>query len=147
VHRKNEYEDAFAFGEAAHPPPGRAQTPAAPRVDADIDAIRELRDRIRRLWMNLAAPSREELGVRLELLRAAADRRDTDSKPVREALQQVLLTVGTGVLATLSEPTRQRLAALTGIALPGHGASADRTDGAARRPAQPASSPESGGDG
>jgi hypothetical protein len=39
---------------------------------------------------------------------------------VREALQEVLLSIGTGALAALSEPTRQRLAALTGIALPGH---------------------------
>jgi hypothetical protein len=39
---------------------------------------------------------------------------------VREALQEVVLSIGTGALAALSEPTRQRLAALTGIALPGH---------------------------
>lgn len=104
-------------GPAPHPVPGRAQMPAAPCIDADIEAIGELQDRIRHLWAGLTEPSRVELGARLELLRAAAERRETDSKPVREALQQVLLNVGTGALATLGEATRQRLAALTGIAL------------------------------
>jgi hypothetical protein len=89
-------------------------------IDADIEAIRELRVRIEHLWGNLAAPSREDLSARLDLLGTAADHRATDSRPVREALQEVLLSIGTGALAALSERTRQRLADLTGIALPGH---------------------------
>lgn len=100
--------------------PGTAQIPAVSHVDADIKAIRELQERIELLWGNLAAPSREDLSARLDLLGTAADHRTTDSKPVREALQEVLLSIGTGALAALSEPTRQRLAALTGITLPGH---------------------------
>ncbi len=98
----------------------RAQTPETSRVDADVEAIRELRERVEHLWGNPATPSREDLSARLDFLSAAADHRATDSRPVREALQEVLLSVGTGALATLSEPTRHRLAALTGIALPGH---------------------------
>jgi len=90
------------------------------RIDADVEAIRELQERIEHLWGNPAAPSREDLSVRLDLLGTAADHRATDSRSVREALQEVLLSVGTGALAALSEPTRQRLAALTGIALSGH---------------------------
>lgn len=100
--------------------PGRAQTPQTSHVDADIAAIRELRERVEHLWGNPAAPSREDLSTRLDLLGTAADHGATDSRLVREALQEVLLSVGTGALATLSEPTRHRLAALTGIALPGH---------------------------
>jgi hypothetical protein len=106
--------------------PGLAQIPARSHVDADVEAIRELQERIGHLWGNLAAPFREDLSARLDLLGAAADQRATDSRPVREALQDVLLSVGTGALTALSEPTRQRLAALTGITLPGHLSSADR---------------------
>jgi len=100
--------------------PGRAQIPTAPYIDADVEAICELRNRIRHLWANLTAPSREGLSVRLDLLGTAADHRDTNSMPVRQALQEVLISVGTGALGTLSETTRQRLTALTGIALPDH---------------------------
>jgi len=100
--------------------PGRAQTPETSRIDADVEAIRELRERVEHLWENPAVPSREALSARLNLLGAAADRRATDSRQVREALQEVLLSVGTSALAALSEPTRHRLAALTGIALPGY---------------------------
>ena len=147
MQHKNAYEDAFVPAAAANPLPGRAQRPAAPRIGADIDAIHELRERIRYLWTNLAAPAREDLSARLELLWAAAERRDTNSKSVREVLQQVLLIVGTGALATLSDTTRQRLAALTGIALPGHRALPSLPDSAAPRPAtQTTLSPESGGD-
>jgi hypothetical protein len=125
VQHQNAPEDTFAE-RLAESVPGRAQTPMASRIDADVEAIRELRERIEHLWGNLAAPSREYLRARLDLLGTAADHRATDSRPVREALQEVLLTVGTGALATLSEPTRQRLAALTGIALPDHLPSGDR---------------------
>ena len=100
--------------------PGSAQTPAEPRVEDDVAAIRELLDRIRSLWSDLTAHSHAELRERMQGLSVAAENRDTGSRSVRESLQQVLLTMGTGALATLSEPTRQRLAALTGIALPGH---------------------------
>lgn len=95
-------------------------------VDADVEAIRELQERIQLLWGNLAVASREDLSARLDLLGIAADHRATDSRPVREALQEVLLSIGTGALAAMSEPTRQRLAALTGIALPSHLPSAGR---------------------
>lgn len=108
---------------------GRAQTPAEPRIDEDVEAIRELLERIRQLWGGLTVDSREELGERMRGLDAAAASRDTGSRPVREMLQHVLLTVGTGALATLSEPSRRRLAALTGIALPGRRAPSDRADG------------------
>jgi hypothetical protein len=118
VQQENAPGDALVPGEAANRTPGRAQTPAAACVDADVAAIHELQDLIQYLWANPAAPSREDLRARLELLWKAADRRDTDSKPVREALQQVLLTVGLGALATLSEETRERLTTLTGIAFP-----------------------------
>ncbi|WP_042421909.1 hypothetical protein [Streptacidiphilus anmyonensis] len=119
MQHENAHEDAGDPEAAEDRTPGRAQTPAASCVDADIAAIHELQGQIRSLWANLTAPSREDLRVRLELLWTAADRRDTDSRPVREALQQVLLTVGLGALATLSEETRQRLSDLTGISLPG----------------------------
>lgn len=99
--------------------PGRAQIPVWSRVDADVAAIRELRERIGQLWANLTVPAREDLSARLELLGAAVDHRATNSRQVREALQAVLLSIGTGALAVLSEPTRQRLSALTGITLPG----------------------------
>lgn len=107
------------IGQLPESAPGIAQTPAVSRIDADIKAIRELQEQIEHLWGNLAAPSREDLSARLDLLGMAADHRATDSRSVREALQEVLLSIGTGALAALSEPTRQRLAALTGIALPG----------------------------
>ncbi|WP_042384087.1 hypothetical protein [Streptacidiphilus melanogenes] len=119
MRQDNVPEDSPDPREPARRKPGRAQTPAASCVDADIAAIHELQGQIRYLWANLTAPSREDLRVRLELLWTAADRRDTDSRAVREALQQVLLTVGLGALATLSEETRRRLTALTGISLPG----------------------------
>lgn len=108
---------------------GRAQTPAEPRIGDDVAAIRELLDRIHRLWADLTPSSREELGGRTHSLGAAADSRDTSSKAVRETLQQVLIIMGTGALATLSEASRQRLAALTGIALPGHHAPSGQADG------------------
>jgi hypothetical protein len=120
VQHQNAPNDTFATRQLAESAPGIAQTPTVSHIDADIEAIRELQERIEHLWGNLAAPSRADLSARMELLAAAADNRATDSRPVREALQQVLLSIGTGALAALSEPTRQRLAALTGIALPGH---------------------------
>jgi hypothetical protein len=101
--------------------PGRGQLPAEPRIDDDVQAIGELLNHIRSLWADLTTHSREVLEKQLEMLASAADSRDTGSKPVRATLQQVLLTIGTGALAVLSEPTRRRLAALTGIALPGSG--------------------------
>jgi hypothetical protein len=119
VHRPNAPKDTLAADPLVESVPRRAQTPMASRIDADVEAIRELHERIDHLWENLAAPSRKDLSARLDMLGAAAHHRATDSKPVREALQEVLLSVGTGALATLSEPTRQRLAALTGIALTG----------------------------
>ena len=109
----------FAIEQLAESVPGIAQTPTVSDIDADIEAIRELQERIKHLWGNLEAPSREDLSARLDLLGTAADHRATDSRSVRGALQEVLLSIGTGALAALSEPTRQRLAALTGIALPG----------------------------
>lgn len=120
MQHQNAPKDTFTAEHLMASLPGRAQTPQASRVDADVEAIRELRERLEHLWGNPAAPSREDLSARLDLLGAAADHRATDSRLVREALQEVLLSVGTGALATLSEPTRHRLAALTGIALPGH---------------------------
>jgi hypothetical protein len=117
---KNAPKDTFAVKRLMESAPGRAQTPAASRIDADVEAIRELQARIEHLWGNLPAPSREDLSTRMDLLSAAADHRATDSRQVREALQDVLLSVGTGALAMLTEPTRQRLAALTGIELPDH---------------------------
>ena len=116
---QNAPKDTFAIEQLTESAPGIAQTPAVSHIDADIEAIRELQERIEYLWGNLAAPSREDLSARLDLLGTAADQRATDSRPVREALQEVLLSIGTGALAALSDPTRQRLAALTGIALPG----------------------------
>lgn len=119
MQHQNAPKDTFATEQLAESAPGIAQTPTVSLVDADIEAIRELRERIEHLWGNLAAPSREDLSTRLDLLGTAANHRATDSRTVREALQEVLLSIGTGALAALSEPTRQRLAALTGIALPG----------------------------
>jgi hypothetical protein len=120
VQHQNAPKDTFTGEHLVASLPGRAQTPQASHVDADVEAIRELRERVEHLWGNPAAPSRDDLSARLDLLGAAADHRATDSRPVRQALQEVLLSVGTGALATLSEPTRHRLAALTGITLPGH---------------------------
>jgi hypothetical protein len=120
VQHQNAPNNTFATEQLAESAPRIAQTPTVSHIDADIEAIRELRVRIEHLWGNLAAPSREDLSARLDLLGTAADHRATDSRPVREALQEVLLSIGTGALAALSEPTRQRLADLTGIALPGH---------------------------
>jgi hypothetical protein len=126
VQHQNAPNDTSASEHLVKSIPGPAQTPTASHVDADIEAIRELQERIQHLWGNLAAASREDLNARLDLLGTAADHRATDTRPVREALQEVLLSIGTGALAALSEPTRQRLAALTGIALPGHLPPADR---------------------
>jgi hypothetical protein len=120
VQHQNAPNNTFAIKKLTESTPGIAQTPTASHIGADIEAIRELQERIEHLWGNLAVPSRENLSAWLDLLGTAADRRATDSRPVREALQEVLLSIGTGALAALSEPTRQRLAALTGIALPGH---------------------------
>lgn len=126
MQHQNAPNHAFAADHLKESVPGRAQTPMASRIDADIEAIRELQERIEHLWGNLAASSREGLSARLDMLGTAADQRTTDSRSVREALQEVLLSIGTGALATLSEPTRHRLAALTGIALPGHRPSVGR---------------------
>jgi hypothetical protein len=120
VQHQNAPNDTFAGERLGESVPGRAQIPLASHIDADIAAIRELRERIERVRENLAAPFRADLSAWLNLLSVAVDHRATDSRPVREALQEVMLSVGTGALATLSEPTRHRLAALTGIALPGH---------------------------
>jgi hypothetical protein len=120
VQRQNAPDDTSAIKQLAEPVPGIAQTPTASHIDADIEAIRELQNRIGHLWGNLTAPSREGLSVRLDLLGTAADHRATDTRQVREALQEVLLSIGTGALVALSDPTRQRLTALTGIALPGY---------------------------
>ncbi|HEX3956997.1 MAG TPA: hypothetical protein VHZ03_10235 [Trebonia sp.] len=120
MQHKNAPEDTFTAERLAESAPGRAQTPMASHIDADVEAIRELQECIQHLWENLPVPSREDLSTRLDLLSTAADHRATDSSPVRKALQEVLLSVGTAALATLSGPTRQRLAALTGIALPDH---------------------------
>lgn len=116
----NRRGDTIATEYPAESFPGIAQKSTMPHIDADVAAIRELQDRIEQLWGNLAAPSRADLSARLDLLATAADHRATDSRRVREALQAILLSVGTGALAALSEPTRRRLAALTGVALPGH---------------------------
>jgi hypothetical protein len=126
--RENE-EDEFAPADSGRLVPGRAHTPAPPRIDEDVETIRELLGQIELLRPNLTTHSRDDLAAPLALLRSAADRRDTDAKPVREALQQVLLTVGIGALATLSGPARRRLAALTGIALPGSRNPAGAPDG------------------
>lgn len=119
MQHQNAPDDTSAIQQLTEQVPGIAQTPTASRIDADIEAIRELQKEIEYLWGNLTAPSREDISARLDLLSAAADHRATDTRPVREALQEVLLSIGTGALAALSDPTRQRLAALTGIALPG----------------------------
>jgi hypothetical protein len=120
VQHQNAPKDTFATEYLAESASGIAQIPTVSHIDADVEAIRELQERIEHLWGNLGAPSREDLSARLDLLGMAADHRATDSRSVREALQEVLLSIGTGALAALSEPTRQRLAALTGITLPGH---------------------------
>ncbi len=116
---QNAPNGTFAVKQLTESVPGIAQTPTVSHLDADIAAIRELQERIEHLWGNLEAPTREDLSARMDLLGTAADQHSTDSRHVREALQEVLLSIGTGALAALSEPTRQRLAALTGIALPG----------------------------
>ena len=95
---------------------------AASGIDDDILAITELHARLRQLWPGLTEPVREDLAGRLALLDTAADHRETDTRVVRETLQTVLLTIGTGALAPLSATARRRLAALTGIALPDGGA-------------------------
>ena len=118
MQHENTRKGTFVTKPLAESAPGQAQTPAVSHIEADVEAIRELQERIEHLWGNLATSSREELSARLDLLGTAADHRATDSRSVREALQDVLLSIGTGALAALSEPTRQRLAALTGIALP-----------------------------
>jgi hypothetical protein len=119
--------------------------PTESHTDDDVDAIRELLVQILSLWGNLTVHSREAVGELLERLSAAVVRRDTGSKAVRETLQQLLLNVGTGALATLSDPTRRRLTALTGIALPGRRTPVSRV-GDTGPAAQPSLSSESGGD-
>jgi hypothetical protein len=126
VQHQNAPNDTFTIKKLAKSTPGIAQMPTEPHIDADIEAIRELQKRIEHLWRNLTAPSRADLSARLDLLGTAADHRATNSRPVRRALQEVLLSIGTGALTALSEPTRQRLSALTGIALPGHPPAARR---------------------
>ena len=126
MQQQNAHNDTFVIKQLTESAPGMAQTPTAPCIDADIEAILELQERIGQLWESLAALTREDLSTRLELLSTATDQRATDSRPVREALQQILLSIGTGALAVLSEPTRQRLTSLTGIALPGHLSSGSR---------------------
>jgi hypothetical protein len=120
MQHKNAPEDTPVGEHSAESMPGRAQIPVWSRIDADVAAIRELQERIEQLWGDLMVPAREDLSARLGVLGAAADHRATNSRQVREALQAVLLSIGTGALAVLSERTRQRLAALTGITLPGH---------------------------
>ena len=120
MQHENAPKDTFIAERLMNSIPGRAQTPMASHIDADVKAICELQECIQHLWGNLSVHSREDLRARLDLLIAAAEQRATDSRPVRQALQEVLLSVGTGAVATLSAPTRQRLAALTGIALPDH---------------------------
>jgi hypothetical protein len=126
MQHQNAPDDIFVTEHLMEAVPGQAQIPAVSHIDADVEAIRELQERIEHLWGYPAAPSREDLSARLDLLSTAADRRATDSRLVREALQEVLLSIGTGALTALSEPTRQRLAALTGITLSGHLPSAGR---------------------
>ena len=120
MQRQNAPDGASAIKQLAEQVPGIAQTSTASRVDVDVEAIGELKKQIDCLWGNLTAASREGLSARLDLLCIAADNRATDTRQVREALQAVVLSIGTGALAVLSDPTRQRLTALTGIALPGH---------------------------
>jgi hypothetical protein len=118
VQHQNAPKSTFPTSQVAEPGHGKAQTPTVSNIDADVEAIRELQERIEHLWGNLVTSSREDLSARLDLLGTAADQRATDSRSVREALQEVMLSIGTGALAALSEPTRRRLTALTGIALP-----------------------------
>ena len=107
MQHQNAPRDTFAAEQSVESVPGRAQTPMTSRIDADVEAIRELQEWIERLWGNLAALSREDLSTRLDLLDTAVDHRETI--PGRaQALQAILVSVGTGGLATLSEPTRQR---------------------------------------
>ena len=114
-------------GRAAQPGHAGARRAAAPvrgadaDADADAAAIEELRARVRQLWPGLPEAVREDLADCLTPLAAAAERRQTDSRAVRETLQTVLLIVGTGALTTLSVASRRRLTALTGIALPERG--------------------------
>jgi hypothetical protein len=118
VRQQNAPKETSASQNLTELAPGIAQIPTATHVDADVTAIRELRKQIEYVWEHLAAACREGLSTRLDLLWTAADSCATDSRAVREALQEVLLSVGTGALAALSEPTRRRLAALTGIEVP-----------------------------
>jgi hypothetical protein len=108
-------------GRAAQPGHAGARRAAAPArgtdAEADAAAIEELRARVRQLWPGLPEAVREDLADCLTPLAAAAERRETDSRAVRETLQTVLLIVGTGALTTLSVASRRRLTALTGIAL------------------------------
>jgi hypothetical protein len=143
VQRQNAPDDASAIKQLAEQVPGIAQIPTASRIDADIEAICELQKRIESLWGNLTAASREDLSARLDLLGTAADHRATDTRQVREALQEVVLSIGTGALAVLSDPTRQRLTALTGITLPGH-LSATGYRSAAEMPEDQGSAPGTG---
>jgi len=116
-------------GRAAQPGHAGARRAAAPArgtdaeadAEADAAAIEELRARVRQLWPGLPEAVREDLADCLTPLAAAVERRETDSRAVRETLQTVLLIVGTGALTTLSVAGRRRLTALTGIALPERG--------------------------
>ena len=101
--------------------PRRAAPARGTDAEADAVAIQELRARVEQLWPGLPEDVREDLAACLPPLTAAAERRDTDSRAVRETLQTVLLIVGTGALTTLSVASRRRLTALTGIALPERG--------------------------
>jgi hypothetical protein len=143
VQHQNAPNNTFAIKQLAESVPGIAQKPTESRVDADVEAIRELQEQIGHLWENLAPSAREDLAARLDVLGTAADHRATDSRAVREALQEVLLSIGTGALATLSEPTRRRLAALTGIALPSRLPAAGRQR-AAQAPEDQESAPGTG---
>jgi len=142
VQHQNAPKGTFITEPLMESTPGTAQTPTVSQIDADVEAIRELQERIGHLWGNPAAPSRDDLSARLDLLGTAADHRATDSRPVRQALQEVLLSIGTGALAALSEPTRQRLTALTGIALPGHLLPATGSQSAGEKPGDRRSTPD-----
>jgi hypothetical protein len=108
-------------GGAVDTAPGRGQRAATTDIDADVHAIRALRVQVMRVCGSLPAATRADLAGRMDALSAAAVAHDTDSPAVRVALQEVLLIVGTGALATLNTTARRRLSALTGIALPGRG--------------------------
>ena len=105
MQHENTRKGTFVTKPLAESAPGQAQTPAVSHIEADVEAIRELQERIEHLWGNLATSSREELSARLDLLGTAADHRATDSRSVREALQDVLLSIGTGALAALRTST------------------------------------------